>query len=83
MSSWSVKVKYEMNISNEDSLLPDFKSVGKSHLVLFFLIAGFTDFYNGKLINNFKSLFILLNCWINNFGSCYFVFRNITKMVLR
>lgn len=36
MSSWSVKVKYEMNISNEDSLLPDFKSVGKSHLVLFF-----------------------------------------------
>ena len=36
MSSWSVKVKYEMNISNEDSLLPDFKSVGKSHLVFFF-----------------------------------------------
>lgn len=77
MSSWSVKVKYEMNISNEDSLLPDFKRS------CFFLIAGFTDFYNGKLINNFKSLFILLNCWINNFGSCYFVFRNITKMVLR
>ena len=59
------------------------KVLGKVILFFFFLITGFTDFYNGKLINNFKSLFILLNCWINNFGSCYFVFRNITKMVLR